>query len=75
MFPEPIQKNTRTQHYIEKDNTRVGRDYNKKERWMSHKITEDYVNLAGDIMYPKKKFGAFGFNHENLKVFSRIMHT
>ena len=46
----------------------MGRDYNKKERWVSHKITEDYVNLAGDIMYPKKKFGAYGFDHMKLKV-------
>ena len=44
-------------------------DYNKKERWVSHKMTEDYVNFVGDLMYPKKKFGTFGYNSDKLKVY------
>ena len=32
-------------------------------------MTEDYVNFVGDLMYPKKKFGTFGYNADKLKVF------
>jgi hypothetical protein len=35
---------------------------------VSHKKTEDYVNFVGDLMYPKKKFGTFGYNLAKLKV-------
>lgn len=28
----------------------------KNERWITNQINEDYVNLVGDIMYPKSKF-------------------
>ncbi len=29
-----------------------------------HGITEDYVNVVGEIMYPKQTFGPYGFNAE-----------
>lgn len=31
-------------------------------------MTEDYVNFVGDLMYPKKKFGTFGYNLAKSKV-------
>ena len=32
----------------------------------AHRITEDYVNMVGDIMYPKKQYGPFGYDdHTN----------
>ena len=33
-------------------------------------MTEDYVNFVGDLMYPKKKFGTFGYNLAKSKVVS-----
>lgn len=33
-----------------------------KERWRPHRMTEDYVNLVGDLMYPKTLFGPYGFD-------------
>ncbi len=29
-----------------------------------HRMTEDYVNVVGDLMYPKKVFGPFGYHEE-----------
>jgi hypothetical protein len=35
-----------------------------KERWRMHRMSEDYVNLVGDLMYPKTLFGPYGYNIE-----------
>ena len=36
-------------------------DGKNKERWQVHRMTEDYVNVVGDIMYPKMTFEGFGY--------------
>ena len=36
----------------------------KKERLKKARITEEYVNFVGDIMYPKKVFGPYGHQPE-----------
>jgi hypothetical protein len=33
-----------------------------KDRWRTHRVTEDYVNFVGDMMYPKTVFPAPGFD-------------
>ena len=33
-----------------------------------HGITEDYVNIIGEIMYPKQTFGPYGYDAENGRV-------
>eukprot|EP01032_Pedospumella_encystans_P025003 gene25003-28265_t len=35
------------------------------DRWRPHGITEDYVNIIGEIMYPKQTFGPYGYDAEN----------
>ena len=30
--------------------------------------TEDYVNFVGDVMYPKKIYGPYGFHADKLRV-------
>ncbi|KAJ1428241.1 hypothetical protein B484DRAFT_449989 [Ochromonadaceae sp. CCMP2298] len=35
------------------------------ERWRPHGVTEDYVNIVGEIMYPKSNLGPYGFDAEN----------
>lgn len=32
-----------------------------KDRWRNHRMTEDYVNLVGDLMYPKLQYGPYGY--------------
>lgn len=32
------------------------------ERWRAQKMAEDYVNLVGDLMYPKVSFGPYGYD-------------
>lgn len=32
------------------------------ERWITHGLTEDYVNIVGELMYPKTLFGPYGFS-------------
>lgn len=32
-----------------------------KDRWRPHRITEDYVNFVGDMMYPKTVYPAYGY--------------
>lgn len=39
----------------------------KKERLKKFKIAEEYINFVGDIMYPKKTFGAYGFQPEKTR--------
>lgn len=36
------------------------RDGKNKERWQVHRMTEDYVNVVGDLMYPKKTYDVYG---------------
>lgn len=31
-------------------------------RWRVQRMAEDYVNLVGDIMYPKVGFGSYGYD-------------
>ena len=33
-----------------------------------HGITEDYVNIVGEIMYPKQTFGPYGYDAESGRV-------
>ncbi|CAM9999812.1 unnamed protein product, partial [Discosporangium mesarthrocarpum] len=33
-------------------------------RWRMHRMTEDYVNTCGNIMYPQVSVGAYGFSPE-----------
>jgi hypothetical protein len=33
-----------------------------------HGVTEDYVNIVGEIMYPKSNLGPYGFDAENGRV-------
>lgn len=33
-----------------------------KDRWRTHRVTEDYVNFVGDIMYPKTVYAAYGYD-------------
>lgn len=33
-----------------------------------HGITEDYVNIVGELMYPKQPVGPYGFDSENGRV-------
>ena len=35
-------------------------------RWRSQRMVEDYVNLVGDIMYPKVGFGPYGYDITNV---------
>ena len=37
-------------------------------RYTDRRFYDLEKDLAGDIMYPKKKFGAYGFDHMKLKV-------
>eukprot|EP01038_Epipyxis_sp_PR26KG_P014325 gene14325-19216_t len=38
---------------------------NKSEdRWRTHRMTDDYVNLVGDIMYPSIEYGTYGYDNE-----------
>ncbi|GAB5034190.1 myb dna binding protein transcription factor-like protein [Nannochloropsis oceanica] len=32
------------------------------DRWRSQKMAEDYINLVGDLMYPKVGFGPYGYD-------------
>lgn len=32
------------------------------ERWRAQRMAEDYVNLVGDLMYPKVSFGPYGYD-------------
>lgn len=32
-------------------------------------MMEDYVNLVGELMYPKTTFNNFGYSHEDFRVF------
>jgi len=36
----------------------------RKERQKKARITEEYVNFVGEIMYPKKVFGPYGHHPE-----------
>lgn len=36
-------------------------------RWRAQRMTEDYVNLVGDIMYPKVGFGAYGYDTDKAR--------
>lgn len=36
-------------------------------RWRAQRMTEDYVNLVGDMMYPKVGFGAYGYDTEKVR--------
>mmetsp|Transcript_29598 Transcript_29598/g.28326 ORF Transcript_29598/g.28326 Transcript_29598/m.28326 type:complete len:189 (+) Transcript_29598:238-804(+) len=38
-----------------------------RERCKKSKITEDYVNFVGNVMYTKKQFGPYGFNPEKCR--------
>ena len=40
-------------------------DGKNKDRWQVHRITEDYVNVVGDLMYPPKTYEALGFSNTN----------
>ena len=32
------------------------------DRWRAQRMAEDYVNLVGDMMYPKVGFGPYGYD-------------
>lgn len=36
-------------------------------RWRAQRMTEDYVNLVGDMMYPKVGFGAYGYDTDKAR--------
>ena len=44
------------------DDKVVGKEKKGKDRWRTHRVTEDYVNFVGDLMYPKTVFGPYGFD-------------
>ena len=50
-----------------KDVEKVKTNTVKKERLKKFKIAEEYINFVGDIMYPKKTFGAYGFHPEKTR--------
>ena len=50
-----------------KDVEKVKTHVVKKERLKKFKIAEEYINFVGDIMYPKKTFGAYGFQPEKTR--------
>lgn len=37
-----------------------------------HRKTEDFVNVVGDIMYPKKTFDPFAYNSDGSILYSRV---
>mmetsp|Transcript_13910 Transcript_13910/g.13998 ORF Transcript_13910/g.13998 Transcript_13910/m.13998 type:complete len:181 (-) Transcript_13910:225-767(-) len=44
------------------DNRNDPKSNEQNERWRSHRMMDDYVNVVGGIMYPKSSYGCFGYN-------------
>mmetsp|Transcript_81 Transcript_81/g.110 ORF Transcript_81/g.110 Transcript_81/m.110 type:complete len:186 (+) Transcript_81:84-641(+) len=49
---------------IKSDQKNSGAGGKNGDRWRPHGVTEDYVNVVGEIMYPKQKLGPYGYDAE-----------
>lgn len=38
-----------------------------EKKWRSQQAAEDYVNLVGDLMYPRVSFGNFGYDASKVR--------